>query len=52
MIDTNLCDGSWDVPTLDSFNLGFTNLDSLSRDNITEKNNMRSKELTLLNFSI
>jgi len=48
----NLRDGSWDGSTLDSFNLGFINSDSLSRDNITKENNLRSQELTLLKFSI
>ena len=49
---TNLCDGSWDRSTLDSFNLGLINLDSLFRDNRTKENNLRSKVLTLLKFSI
>ena len=34
---TNLCYGCWDRLTLDSFNLGFINLNSLSRYNITKE---------------
>jgi len=45
-------DNSWGRPTFDSFNLGVINLDSLFRDNITNKDNLSSKELTLLKFSI
>ena len=49
---TNLHDGSWDGPTLDSFNVGFIHLDSFFGDNITKENDLRSKELSLLKFFI
>jgi len=48
----NFCDGSWDGPALVFFNFGFINLDPPSKDNTTKENNLRSKELTILNFSI
>ena len=44
---TDLYDSSWDGPTLDSFNLGLINLDSLSADNITKEDNLESEELIL-----
>jgi len=52
MKSTNLCDGSWDRLTFDSFNTEFINVDSLFGDNITKENNLRSNELTLPKFNI
>jgi len=45
-------DGCRNGLTLDSLNLGFINLDSLTEDNISKEDNLRSKEITLLKFSI
>jgi len=48
----NLCDATYDGPTLDYFNFGCINLNFLSRNNISKKDNLRSKEFTLFKFSI
>ena len=49
---TDFRDGCRNGPTLDSLNLGFINFDSLTRDNVPKEDNVSSKELTLLKFSI
>jgi len=49
---TDFRDGYRNRPTLDSLNLGFINLDSLTKENIPKEDNLRSRELTLLKFSI
>jgi len=49
---TNLHDGSMDGLTLESFSFEFINLNSFSKNNISKKANLRSKEFTFLNFSI
>jgi len=49
---TDFHDGYKDGPTLDRLDLGFINLDSLTGDNISKEDNLRSKEVTLLKFSI
>jgi len=46
---TDFHDGCWNGETLNSLNLGFINLDSLTGDNISKKDNLSS---TLLKFSI
>jgi len=48
----DLLDSNWDRLALDSFNFGLINLDSLFEDNITKEDNLKSKHLTLLKFSI
>jgi len=45
-------DGYRNGPTLDSLNLGFIKLDSLTQDNILKEDNLRSKQLTVLKFSM